>query len=128
MYREYHQDYRNVEFDGPGEVCQPEEDWIDTEGCTSGAMQLQMLSLTGSVSFIVQTSKSREGPWTDYATLPGTGSPPLPDASEEYAVHAGLTTGTDVNPMYHFDRYMRWRIVATGAGQVCFRLSFVFKG
>jgi len=131
------QEWVTVEFTEPGEVLQPEEDWIDLGDCTSMAGVDQIpwfaVSANAKLTLITETAKNREGPWeTVVGEVTSAGDP-----DEEYAFHWIVGRGTDVAATHRIERFGRWRIKfeRTGgdpevdpiSGEMCFRRSAVMK-
>lgn len=124
MWKEFVQDWVTVSFGAAGEVIQPEEQWIDTQGFTSAALIQQVPQVTTNLSLVYETAKVKDGPWTVKGTI-ATGE--APDATNQYVFDGYLTNAPDAVAANRFDRWIRWRIAATGTGHVCFRHVFVFR-
>ena len=124
MWKEFVQEWMTAVFDAAGEVIQPEEQWIDSQGFTSATGVGQIPVITSGVHLLFETCKTKEGPWNIKSdNTPGA----TPGVSEQYAGACFLTNAPDATNLNRFDRYIRWRITASGAGSICFRNVMVFR-
>ena len=74
-----------------------------------------------NVTAILETCRTREGPWTQVATLDD------PKVADGYVLHGIVGVGTDVAADRRFDRFVRMRFESTGAGRVCLRMTGILK-
>ncbi len=121
MHKEYATEWLVLDFAASGvSIVQDEEDWIDMEDFQSFAFTL-VNRVRENVTAILETCRTREGPWTQIATIDG------PVAANGYTLHGIVGVGTDVAADRRFDRFVRMRFESTDAGRICFRMTGILK-
>jgi hypothetical protein len=121
VHKEYAIEWLTLDFDSScGEIIQDEEDWIDLEDFKSFAFTLVM-PIKKNVDAILETARTREGPWTEVANMDA------PTAAEGYAAQGIVGVGTDVAADSRFDRFTRLRLKPTDTGRFCFRMTGIMK-
>lgn len=130
MKKDYMLDWVTVSFGASGgDVIQPESQWFDAEGCVDGVGTAQFPCVDDNVTVSFETSKTREGPWAWFSRIEGGQTPSqVPTAADEYCVHGSITNRADASTQVRFDRFIRWRVTATGEGVACFRSTMLFRG
>ncbi len=121
MHKEYATEWLVLDFAASGiSIVQDEEDWIDMEDYQSFAFTF-INPVLDNVTAILETCRTREGPWTQVATLDD------PKVADGYVLHGIVGVGTDVAADRRFDRFVRMRFESTGAGRVCLRMTGILK-
>jgi len=109
----------------PPDIIQQQDEWMDTEGFTSCAFMFQCPKMSDDITLYFETAMRPEGPWRNVGTIESSG---LPTADDEYAAMKYMTSAADAVDANRFDRYIRWRLSATGGDpHICFRFAGVFR-
>ena len=114
------------------EVIQPQNEWIDTQGFHSAAMDYQVPA-GKDVVVLFETSVSPEGPWEQLIGIELTVDPnnPHQQARDQYASGGFFTDDPSSPKRARFNRYIRWRAfaeyAASGPWLICTRWVWVLK-
>ena len=123
------EDEEGYENDTGMEVIQPQDEWIDTQGFHSAALEFQVPARE-NVALLFETAVSPEGPWDPLAGIE-LSAPVEEQAGDQYA-SGGLFTDDPSSPKRaRFNRYIRWRAfaeyAASGPWLICARWVWVLK-
>ena len=128
MRREFEIEYTTIRMTGtalePGEIVASEDEWFDTQDATSGVITGQFLYISANLTFYWETAPAPEGPWTTIKAITSANAEPV---EELYGGPTFLTSMADSPRSQRFDRYVRWRVVATDDAQVCLHGFAVFQ-
>jgi len=125
MMKEVVDHWVTVEFGaGGGTVIQPEEQWLDAEGYDTIAGLSQVPVHSTNLTAYLETAEKREGPWE---TVHSSTHETAPEADTDYTIHWVFGRGTDVPQTLRVNRYVRYKLVATGAAYICCRRVMVLK-
>ena len=107
------------------EVVQLQDEWMDTEGFTSGSLMVQCPVLSTDLTCYFETAQKVEGPWRTIWELTNAN---CPSENDEYAETMYLTSAPDASDSNRFDRYIRWRVVSNDYNTYfCFRAAAFFR-
>jgi len=128
MRKEQEIEFTSVRMTGtvayPGEIIASEDEWIETTGATTGVLTGQVLDISADITLYFETAPVAEGPWTTmfFNRIDVQGV-----AADEYAGTTYLSNDVDAPTSQRFDRWVRWRLVATADAHVCFHGFAVFQ-
>jgi hypothetical protein len=108
----------------PGEIIASEDEWFDTAGATTGVLTGQVLDISAGITLYFETAPVAEGPWTTmfFNTIDVQAG-----VEFEYAGTTYLSSDVDAPASQRFDRWVRWRMVATADAHLCFHGFAVFQ-
>ena len=119
MHKEYATEWLVLDFAASGvSIVQDEEDWIDMEDFQSFAFTL-VNPVRENVTAILETCRTREGPWTQIATIEATVRGDVGADADDPVQHVAADR--------RFDRFVRMRFESTDAGRICFRMTGILK-
>jgi len=128
MRKEQEIEFTSVRMTGtvgsPGEIIASEDEWFDTAGATTGVLTGQILDISANIALYFETASVAEGPWT---TLFVNRLDSQASVDDEYAGITYLSSDVDAPAAYRFDRYVRWRLVATADAHISFHGFAVFQ-
>ena len=93
-----------------GQIIQPTSGWLDGDSADSYRMDVKILSMSATLSLVIESAPAPEGPWTAATSFTTVTATNIVLSSEGGA--------------QNFSRFVRWRVDLTGAGawNVCFQL------
>jgi len=128
MRKEQEIEFTSVRMTGtvgvPGEVIASEDEWIETTGATTGVITGQFLDFSADRTLYWETAPQIEGPWVTIQTMTSAN---MGTAADEYSGGMYLSSDVDAPAAQRFDRYVRWRLVATDDAHICFHGFAVFQ-
>jgi hypothetical protein len=128
MRKETELEFTSVRMTGsvgtPGEIIASEDEWFETTGATTGVLTGQILDISANITLIFETAAVAEGPWSTIEAMTSTSTAPV---EEEYAGATFLSNEVDAPTSHRFDRWVRWRLVATDDAHICFHGFAVFQ-